>query len=1491
MTVLIGVDPGKVTTSLAWASTEPDGSLGAVRAVSERHYGEPLESFLRLYREIGGGNVAGIVAAGAYGGRLGEPVLSGLPEEIAQEYAIGALYPDAGPINVVRIGGSGYSVLTRDEGGRFAFEKNERCSAGTGETMERLCARLGCTLTEAVALAQTSADGVAVTARCSVFAKSELTHFANQGEPHGRLFRGYFESVAKNVHALYDKVKVDGPVVLIGHGASIVPLVEAFALLAARPVEVAPQAGVFEALGALHYAAQHRDTPAAIWPLDPESLVRHVEKRVRGLRPAHEMGGSVTYLTEPAKARGSEAGDLPPESVPAVLGLDLGSTGSKAALLEAAGSAVIVDVYRRTDGNPVEAAKALVAQILEATANPVVAVGITGSGRDAAATVFRAAYPDLGPRICVQNEIVAHATAAAHFDPDGGRSLSIVEIGGQDAKFMNVKGGHILESDMNRVCSAGTGSFLEEQAIANGIEDISEFGEMAARAQNPPELGQMCTVFVANVAADALADGYTREDIFAGLEYSVIRNYKNRVMGNRQFLDRVFFQGKPATNPSLARTLAAVTDREVTVPPNPGAMGAIGIAMLAAKAVDGTGATESPAIDLSRILDAQVTGRREFHCKDRDCQNMCRIESATVQVGAVRQQVVSGGNCPKYDTVSAAGRKLPKDAPSPYRERAELIEQLLAKEPAAELPGISLPAWVPSLRPPSGGAPSVPLPAPRVAIPYAHYLIDYLPFFHAFFVGLGTTVEVIYSDGDTMATGDRRCGAGGSCAPVKIAHGLAITDADYFFMPTFVNVLYPNAGPGTSTCPMAQGAPEMVEAALRTEGATIEVLRPVLLHREGDDLRSARFMRELAKMAAAVAGLSLDTAPLLATGSVGGLTVRTRDGSPAAQVAARFWAAYREARARQRTYERGLRDIGRRALHFGRERGYPVVLIAGETHVIHEPVMSSGIQELVAANGAIALPVDCFPVPDSIPRLSRVHWASAGSTLRASLAGMRAGGVYPLVIGAYGCGLNSFTEHLFNDMLEDYPHTILESDGHGGKAGYVTRVQAFLHSVLAYETLRGTYGDAVGPATQPSHLHRYDILPSSSLRNIGNRKVFFGNIGGTLGRQVAAAMRGYGVEAEFVGSADPEAMRKAQQGCSGKECLPYQLIWGTFTRFLEEKLPELNGAPALFLTVGTGFAACRANLFPLTEQLALDGMGLGGQIQVGDLSLITENVAMTPVVWAAGVAVDLLNMMRFYHLSTERTRGDADALFSRFADSLEKLLERPVGEKTMMESIAEARPTLDRIEHLMTRASEAFRDLLQAPRVNGDLRDVFLCGDAFLRVDEWGNDDLQRKLSDLGLRVLFEPFGEFFEMLALRDTQDLPLTDQKSLKRRATLKVMAYVTGRLLGAVRPAQPYVFWHDIRAIDLESRRLFDGYPFGESIPTIGSALLTWRTQPVDGVVVVSPRGCGPALISEAQLRRQADIPILFVYNDGDPIDDARLTGFAWRLRGQPARRGAA
>ncbi len=1438
--LFLGVDLGKVTTCLAVGELSADGELRVVETRAERHLGDPLRPFLELYGSLDVTRLAGVAATGVYGERLGEPALGGLPEEIAQEAAADWLYPD-GPLNVVRVGGGGYSVLTRDARGRASYEANERCSAGTGETVEGLCSRLGRSLAEAVVLAEQSPDGVTVTSRCAVFAKSELTHFANQGEPHGRIFRGLFAGVARNVHSLYDKSKVDGPVVLVGHGSLVAPIAEGIAALSAAPVTVAEQAGVFEALGALAFSAHggtaagdsaeagrrgRVDVPA--FPADPRALVRPSRSRVGRMSPAKDGPGAVVRLED-------TRGVTPEPGAPVVLGLDLGSTGSKAALLDLEAGTVLVSVYRRTEGNPVEAAQALAAEVGEMLPNPVVAVGITGSGRDAAAAVFRAAYPDLGARLTVHNEIVAHATAAVQLDPGGGRSISIVEIGGQDAKFINVEGGRVVDADMNRVCSAGTGSFLEEQALAHGVDDIVEFGRLAGRSEGPPDLGQTCTVFVTDVAAEALSDGFSREDIFAGLHYSVVRNFRSRVMGQRRLLERVFFQGKPASDPALARTLAAVLERDVYVPADPGAMGAVGIAMLAAGALAGNEDAGPRAIDLARVLGARVAGRREIQCRDRDCLNACRLELAEVDVLGERRKVVSGGQCPKYDDVSSSGEKLPKDAPNPYREREDLLLGLLAEEPVAT-PAVAL----------------------TVGLPYVHYLIDTLPFFHTFLRRLGYEVDVLRPGPDTLAEGDRRCAAPGACAPVKLLHGLAGAGVDVLMAPLFVHLPVPNAGDVTYTCPMAQGAPDMTARALAAEGSPTRVLRPVLFEREGDGFDSPRARRALRRAAEALAE---------AAGGAGG---------PSPE---RFRAAYTAALAAQSRFEEELRGIGARALAWAREHDYPVVLIVGETHVIHDAVLDAGIHELAAANGALALPVDCYPVPDDIPGLGRVHWASAGQTLRATAAGAMAGDVFPLLLGAYGCGPNSMIEHLFADLVEEWPHAVLESDGHGGKAGYVTRVQAFLHSVRMWRA------DG-GGALPVSRLARFDRPLPCSLDE-GYDRFFFGHLGGGLSRHLAAAMRGAGYDATFVGEPDAAALRAAGAACSGKECLPYQLIWGSFVRFLEDEAPRLAGRRALFLSAGNGFQACRANLFPFTEQLALERLGLGDSVEVGDFSLVTANVRMMPVAWIALVAVDLLNMLRFYHLATESERGASDALFAEFSDRLEALLEKPRPDAGLAGNVAAAFGFCSEVEALLAEAARRFREQPVDAAHGAGLRDVYLCGDLYLRVDEWGNDDLQRKLADHGLRPIFEPYGAFLELLQLRQIQD-GVQLRELPEKEATLRTMRYVVRRLLRPVHAEHPWAFWHDLRDVDRESRRLVAPYPFGETIPAVGGALLSWRTQPVDGVVAVAPRGCGPALVAEAQLRREAGLPALFVYNDGDPIDEARIAGFAWRLRSRPARR---
>ncbi len=1422
--LLIGVDLGRVTTSLAVVAVRDDEArLLATRA--ERHLGDPLAPFLRLYRELGAEAIRGVVATGVHAEQLGDPVIAGLPEEVAQEQAAALLWPEHGPLNVVRLGGSGFSVLALDGSGSVAFERNDRCSAGAGESVERLCARLGRSLAEAVALAREADASTKVTARCAVFAKSELTHFANQGEPHGRLFRGQFESVAANVHGLYDKLKVEGPAMAIGHGALIEPIVEEFARLAGGDVTVPAEAGVFEAIGAAVYAVTAGDWTAVHWPSEPATLAQPPRSRVPALQPAGDGPGGVVVLREPA----TQEDDLGV----AVLGLDLGSTGSKAALLDAGSLRVLAGVYRRTDGNPVEAASALVRELTSSHALPVVAIGLTGSGRAAAATVVRAAYPELDDRLCVQNEIVAHAAAAARYDPEEGRSLSIVEIGGQDAKFINVRHGRVVDADMNRVCSAGTGSFLEEQAEALGVADIAEFGALAARSRRPPDLGQTCTVFVADVAAEAMTQGYSRDDVFAGLQYSVVRNYRSRVMGQRRFLERVVFQGKPASNVSLARTLAACTGRTVLVPPDPGAMGAIGIGILVARQAVLDAAT--PPVDLGRFLEATVTRRREFRCRDRECGNLCRIESATVLVAGEERVVLSGGTCPKYDATGGV-RKLPKGAPAPFRERDELLAGLFADDEDGE--------------------------GPVVGIPFIHYLIDAAPFFSALFRGLGARVRLVRPGREALAVGDRRCAAPGACAAVKVAHGVSTEGLDFLFLPKFVNVPYPGAGCGASTCPMAQGSPEMIESALRTEGDPVCVLRPVLFMAGGAPWSSRALATELAEGVAALRGVR------------GGFKPRP------------FAAAFERAVEAQRAFEAGLAAIGERAFAAAEEFDVPAIVVAGETHVIHDALLNPGIHDLIAANGALPVPLDCVPVPDDLPPLARVHWATAGRVLRAvAAAARRLGMSFPLLMGAYGCGPNSFIEHLFNDLLEGYPHAVLETDGHGGTAGYVTRVQAFLHAVHGYRTdLKARGGaDAVVPERR---LERYDRPIPHSFASTGSGRVYFGNVGGSVGRQVAAAMRGGGIETVFVGPSDEEALRCGQAECSGKECLPYQLLWGSLVRFLESG-GLAPGERAVLMSVGNGFRSCRANMFPLTQQIALERRGLGDRLAVADLSLLTDSLVLTPVVWAGLVANDLLLMVRFYNRATEARAGSCDELFAHWSDELEHTLEqrdgRPGG------AAAAVARTLRRVERVVTAAAADFAALPRRPDAAA-VRDVFLCGDIYLRVDEWGNDGLQHRLAELGLRPVIEPYSGFFELLALREVQERSALSSLGAKRRLTLAAMRRIAARLIAAVQAAQPWVFWNDIREVEAESRRIFDGFPFGETIPTVGGALLTTARDLVDGVVVVAPRGCGPALISEAQLRRRADFPLLFVYNDGDPVDQARLAGFAWRLRARAPRVGA-
>ena len=1409
---LAGVDLGKATLRLAVGRVGPGGvALETVEVVP--HGGRPHEVLCELYRRHGVARCAVLAATGVHADELDGRQVVRLPEEACLEAALPLLVPSGGAVNVVSIGARGYAVLARTGDGRISFLENDKCSSGTGETMLRLATRFGLSLAEADRLAVAARTSVPITARCSVFAKSEMTHFANQGRPADALFRGYFGAVAAYVVALLERVRVPGPVLAVGGPSGLEALVRALAEAAAQPVTVPEHARSAEALGALVLAAEQVRARAGTLPEDPAVLLRPSARGFRVLPSPREHESRVHRMEEPPLEPGAAR-------APSVLGLDLGSTGSKAVLTRVSDGEAVLDLYDQTRGNPALAAKRLIAAVLE-QAPDVRAVGVTGSGREAVAQVLRASFPELGARLVVENEIVAHATAAIRCDPDHGRSLSVVEIGGQDAKFIQIVGGQIVESDLNKACSAGTGSFLEEQALLYGLDDVTEFTRLAMDASRPPDLGQMCTVFVADAAGAAAGEGFAREDLFGGFQYAVIHNYLHRVMGQRTFGERIFFQGKPATGPSLGWTLAAVSGREVWVPPNPGAMGAFGIG-LRARSLLGREALEAAGrVPLELVAAVRVVGQSELQCRDPGCATFCSIARTQVDVGGAVRTVLSGGACPKFEVAAGKHDKLPIGAPDPFAERAALLAPL-----RQGLPGRS------------NGVPARVLGVPEVGACAA-----VLPWLCAFLGDLGFGVRVLSSSARSLAEGEALCYSFDACAPVKVAHGVLAADVDEVFFPKLL-ALPDGDGPGGPTCPMEQALPETIREALKAHGRSVRIHHPVL---SLSGPRAAR-LGELAQVAACLGVSKL--------------------------------AALRAAAAAdlaQRRFERALVAIGRRALAWARERGLPTVVLAGPTHVVHDRAVNADIPRVLRECGALAMPMECFPIPFGTPPLPRVVWADANRALRVAVAARAAGDAYPVLLSSFGCGPASFAETLFSALCEGYPHGVLESDGHGGTAGFVTRIQAFLHGVREHDRRRS-------PA--PAHrLRLCEPSPHVPLAADRDRRLVMLSVGDRLAEVLAASYRAAGLD--VVASPPPSASTLAlgRRDCSGKECLPYQLLWGSFREHLEAHPPD---RPTVLVQV-QGEGMCRNCMFSIKDQLSLERLSLSGRVGVRhmstDASLGQESVTR---VFAGVQAWDLLYQLASYYRPLERLPDAVDRLYASLCDELVERLAVPIeacsgrlGGLRRGARVARILAGEDGVGALVDHAARSFARLIGKARTD-HLRTVLLTGDIYLRLDPFGSDGLLRRCNERGLRVIVEPTSVLAEYMAAERLGELLGLPRSGLPNLAARAGMAQLRRELSGRVRRLHPWLPEFEPAPARQRARALIDRYPRGEAPITIGSVLHHLEQTPLDGVVVVSPWGCGPALVAEGLLRHVRDVPMLFVYSDGSPLPDRRLDAFDFQVR---------
>jgi len=270
--------------------------------------------------------------------------------------------------------------------------------------------------------------------------------------------------------------------------------------------------------------------------------------------------------------------------------------------------------------------------------------------------------------------------------------------------------------------------------------------------------------------------------------------------------------------------------------------------------------------------------------------------------------------------------------------------------------------------------------------------------------------------------------------------------------------------------------------------------------------------------------------------------------------------------------------------------------------------------------------------------------------------------------------------------------------------------------------------------------------------------------------------------------------------------------------------------------------------------------------------------------------VDILHQLAAYHRPYESQHGEVDRLHRRFGEELERLCERPLPAQTWSAVLEQGRAYRDAAE-LLERAALAYEDLALRGD-NGQRRPkVLLTGDIFMRIDEVGNGGLIRKLSAQGVHVIVEPYLLYPEYRGHED-----LVDQRNrLSPRVPGLVfarwaMSAVRGGLYRRVQRRHPWLPMPDIAKVVETSRQVIGRDPIGEAPITIGSALLNWQEGTCDGIVVASPWSCAPGLVAESLLRHERQIPMLFVYCDGTPLDEPRLGRFTFRLKRAAAARTA-
>ncbi|AXE38782.1 2-hydroxyisocaproyl-CoA dehydratase activator [Acidipropionibacterium virtanenii] len=1112
---------------------------------------------------------------------------------------------------------------------------NGSCAGGTGAFIDQMATLLHTDAPGLNDLALHATTTHPIASRCGVFAKSDLQPLINEGARHEDLAASVMQAVATQcIAGLACGRPIRGQVIFLGGPLHFMPsLRKAFGKVLDGKVRefVTPdRAQLYVAMGA---ALKAESAPQSLADLARRARTARTETGLSQSMPPlfHDQAELDAFGARHARTKlptlplSAARGDL-------FLGIDAGSTTIKSVLLDES-LTIVASHYASNEGDPVNAAVSILADLYDTLPDGarIARTCTTGYGEGLVKAALGAEDGEV--------ETMAHYRAAEHLCPG---VTSIIDIGGQDMKYLKVFDDCIDSISVNEACSSGCGSFL--QTFAAGMDtDIRSFAQMSLLAAHPVDLGSRCTVFMNSSVKQAQKEGATPNDIAAGLSYSVVRNALYKVIkltDPAQLGERVVVQGGTFLNDAVLRAFELLTGREVVRPNEAGLMGAYGAALTArARFHDGEQSTGLGLRDRSELDGFAV----ETHRDDCTlCQNHCQRTISTFSDGRI---FVSGNRCDRGAEVDnrAAARRPKSELPNVFEEKYKRLfsyRRLTAKKAFRGDLGLA-----------------------RALNMYENY-----PFWFTTLSALG--YRVMISGRSSHALFDKGMESIASeniCYPAKLNNGhiqdLIDRGVKRIFDPC---IRFEQAEVGDAdnhfNCPVVASYPEVIRANVEDlREKDVELISPFLSLSDRDKLAER-------------------LAEVFASDGVG--VEEARD-------------ALDKGFAEDEAFRADVRKMGEDALAYMAEHHVPGIVLAGRPYHV-DPEIHHGIPEMANSLGLAVLTEDSVAHlgADLLERPLRVRdqWMFHSRLYQAAAFVASRKDLEIVQLNSFGCGLDAITTDQVREIMaaRDRIYTTLKID----------EVSNLGAARIRLRSLQAASKDRTSHERPEINHHLSDERVPFTKEMRTTHTILVPQLAPYQTSLIEAALRACGYNVEVLETAPKSDIEYGLSLVNNDACFPAIVVIGQLVSALKSGKYDLDRT-TLFLTQTGGM--CRATNYIALLRKGLKDAGFGRiPVIAASLQGIEDNPGFSltaPLVHKGVQAISLGDLLQKVHLRTrpyEAVEGSSTALMKRWTTICrEHFLEggrsKTLGARTSYKKLI--RGIVDDFEAL------ELRDLPRRPRV------------------------------------------------------------------------------------------------------------------------------------------------------------------------------------------------